>query len=157
ERGSAGEKVALVRVFAGTLQARDRLRFRGDRDDKVTAISVFDSGHTVRSQSVAAGQIAQVWGLRDVRIGDAVGVPPAADGHGFFAPPTLETVVMPRCRDEKAALNAALAELAEQDPFINLRQDDRHELFVSLYGEVQKEVIQETLAAEYDLDVEFHE
>ena len=41
---------------------------------------------------------------------------------------------------------------------INLRQDDvRQELFVSLYGEVQKEVIQETLANDFGLDVEFRE
>ena len=41
---------------------------------------------------------------------------------------------------------------------INLRQDDaRQELFVSLYGEVQKEVIQETLTNDFGLDVEFRE
>jgi ribosomal protection tetracycline resistance protein len=41
---------------------------------------------------------------------------------------------------------------------INLRQDDtRQELFVSLYGEVQKEVIQATLASDYNIDVEFRE
>ena len=50
----------------------------------------------------------------------------------------------------------ALAELAEQDPLIDLRQDDtRHELFLSLYGEVQKEVVAQTLHAEYGLDIEF--
>jgi ribosomal protection tetracycline resistance protein len=52
----------------------------------------------------------------------------------------------------------ALAQLAEQDPLIDLRQDDvRQELHVSLYGEVQKEVIQATLADEYGIDVEFRE
>lgn len=51
-----------------------------------------------------------------------------------------------------------MAQLAEQDPLINLRQDDiRQEIFVSLYGEVQKEVIQATLASEYDLNVSFRE
>ena len=52
----------------------------------------------------------------------------------------------------------ALTQLAEQDPLINLRQDDiRQELHVSLYGEVQKEVIGATLENEYDIDVEFRE
>ena len=37
---------------------------------------------------------------------------------------------------------AALTELADQDPLIDLRRDDgRREIAVSLYGEVQKEVI----------------
>ncbi len=52
----------------------------------------------------------------------------------------------------------ALAQLVEQDPLINLRQDDAlHELFVSLYGEVQKEVIQETLANDFNIDVGFRQ
>ena len=50
----------------------------------------------------------------------------------------------------------ALADLAEQDPLINLRQDDsRQELFLSLYGEVQKEIVAQTLEHEYGLEVEF--
>jgi ribosomal protection tetracycline resistance protein len=58
--------------------------------------------------------------------------------------------------DGGARLRDALAQLAEQDPLIDVRQDDtRHELSVSLYGEVQKEVIQATLANEYGLDVTF--
>ncbi len=52
----------------------------------------------------------------------------------------------------------ALDQLAEQDPLINLRQDElRQEIFVSLYGEVQKEVIQATLAGDYGVDVTFRE
>ncbi len=39
-----------------------------------------------------------------------------------------------------------------------MRQDDeRQEIYVSLYGEVQKEVIQSTLAADFDLAVSFRE
>jgi ribosomal protection tetracycline resistance protein len=52
----------------------------------------------------------------------------------------------------------ALTQLAEQDPLIDLRQDDlRQELSVSLYGEVQKEVIGATLANDFGLDVGFRE
>ncbi|GAA2270898.1 hypothetical protein GCM10010149_10410 [Nonomuraea roseoviolacea subsp. roseoviolacea] len=81
-----------------------------------------------------------------------------APGRGWFAPPSLETVVVPRRPAERGALHAALAELAEQDPLIGLRQDDeRQEVSVSLYGEVQKEVVQATLAADYGLEVTFRE
>ena len=80
-----------------------------------------------------------------------------ADEH-HFAPPTLETVVVPRRAADKGALRVALDQLAEQDPLINLRQDDlRQEIAVSLYGEVQKEVIQATLADDFGIDVAFRE
>ena len=65
--------------------------------------------------------------------------------------------VFPRRRSDGGALHVALAQLAEQDPLINVRHDDlRRETSVSLYGEVQKEVIQATLADEFGIDVDFH-
>jgi ribosomal protection tetracycline resistance protein len=158
ERGPAGEKIAYVRMSSGTLRVRDRLQLGRDSADKVTAISVFDHGNAPQRASVGTGHIAKLWGLADVQIGDTFGRPrTTAEGH-YFARPTLETVVVPHHRAEKGALHVALTQLAEQDPLINLRQDDtRQELFVSLYGEVQKEVIQATLAREFDLDVSFRE
>src|SRR4051795_12239543 len=150
ERGDTGEKVAFVRMFAGTVRARERFP-----EGKVTALATFARGGALRAQSVTAGQIAKLWGLGEIRIGDAIGAP-RANGAAAFDPPTLETVVMPRNGGDRAALHAALVQLAEQDPLINLRQDDaRRELSVSVYGEVQKEVIEATLADEYGIDVEF--
>jgi len=148
ERGPSGEKIAFARMRSGTLRTRDRLA----GGQKVTAISVFDQGEAVRRPALAAGQIGKLWGLRDIRIGDAIGEAPPEVGRSF-APPTLETVVVPLRPEDRGALHVALTQLAEQDPLIDLRQDE--ELVVSLYGEVQKEVIQATLADEYGVDVAF--
>ncbi len=159
DRGLAGEKVAYVRVFSGSVHVRDRIRVRG-HDAKVTAISVFDNGGAVRRMSFTAGEIAKVWGLDRVQIGDAIGLPPATpiEGNHHFAPPTLEAVVEPVRPADKGALHVALTQLAEQDPLIALRQDDlRAEIAVSLYGEVQKEVLQATLADEFGIEVTFRE
>ncbi|MFC7760306.1 hypothetical protein ACFQY4_21460 [Catellatospora bangladeshensis] len=75
ERGPAGEKVAYVRMFDGTVRVRDRLPFGEGRSGKVTAISVFDHGGAEPRTAVGAGEIAQVTGLAEVRIGDTVGAP----------------------------------------------------------------------------------
>jgi len=57
---------------------------------------------------------------------------------------------------QRGRLFAALQELAEADPLINLRLDDeRHEIAVSLYGEVQKEVIAALLAEQFGVAVTF--
>ncbi len=159
ERGRAGEKIAYVRMFSGTVSVRDQVRFRSDREGKVTAIKVFERGSAVQRQSVVAGEIAQLWGLADIQIGDTLGRPRAAHSEQHqFAPPTLETVVLPRCPADRGALHAALSQLAEQDPLINLRQDDlRQEISASLYGEVQKEVIESTLSEDYGIEVDFRE
>ncbi|MET7394797.1 translation factor GTPase family protein [Dactylosporangium sp. NPDC005572] len=149
ERGPAGEKVAYVRMFSGTLHVRDRLM----GDDKVTAVGVFESGTVVRRDAVTAGRIGKLWGLASVRVGDPVGAPPPGTGRQF-APPTLESIVVPADPAERGALHTALTRLAEQDPLIDLRAED---LRVSLYGEVQKEVVEATLRDEYGLAVTFRE
>jgi ribosomal protection tetracycline resistance protein len=158
ERSPAGEKIAYVRMFSGTVRVRDRIQFGEGKQGKITAISVFERGSAVRCASVAMGQIGKLWGLGDVQIGDAIGIAQTTAERRYFAPPTLETIVVPRRPADKGALHVALAQLAEQDPLINLRQDDiRQELFLSLYGEVQKEVIQATLANDFNIDVDFRE
>ena len=157
ERGPDAERIAYVRMFSGTVQTRDRLRFGENSEGKVTAIGVFDRGAAVRRPSVSAGEIGTLSGLGEIRIGDAIGIPRRAVTH-HFAPPTLETVVAPAEAADGGRLRIALAQLAEQDPLIDVRQDDAlGEISVSLYGEVQKEVIQATLASDYGLDVTFRE
>jgi ribosomal protection tetracycline resistance protein len=163
ERGAAGEKIAYARIVSGTVRTRDRLPVHRAgvlvAEDRVTAVSVFDQGSAPRGDQAPAGRIARLWGLGDVRIGDTVGEPgqvPSSQQH--FSPPTLETVVSAARPADRGALHSALTQLAEQDPLINLRRDElRQEIAVSLYGEVQKEVIQATLAEEFGVEVGFRE
>src|SRR5436190_2717255 len=51
ERGPAGEKIAYVRMFSGTVQTRDRLA-----EQKVTAIRVFEDGAASVQRAVSAGR-----------------------------------------------------------------------------------------------------
>jgi ribosomal protection tetracycline resistance protein len=158
ERTPKGEKVAYVRMFSGTIRTRERVSFGADLEGKVTAIAVFEQGPAVQRQSVSSGGVAKLWGLGQVRIGDRIGEAGAKAARPQFPPPTLESVVVASNPDDRARLRAALTQLAEQDPLINVRQNEvLNEDSVSLYGEVQKEVIESTLETDYGLEVEFQE
>jgi ribosomal protection tetracycline resistance protein len=159
ERTAAGERVAYVRMFAGTLRPRQRVRIGGGEEAKATSIRVFAPAGAPRRDAVVAGEMATIRGLGSVRVGDAIGEPPAGDeATARFPRPTMEAVVVARKPEESGSLRAALAQLAEQDPLIDVRQDDtRHEISVSLYGEVQKEVIQATLERDYGIGADFRE
>jgi ribosomal protection tetracycline resistance protein len=152
ERDPDGHRIAYTRVFSGTIKVRDRFDA-----GKVTAIRVFADGETVQRDAVEAGEIARLWGLNEVQIGDWLGEPRGGVEH-HFAPPTFESVVEPADPADGQRLRVALGQLAEQDPLIDVRQDDtRGETSVSLYGEVQREVIEATLASDYGLAVAFRE
>ena len=159
ERSASGERVAYVRLFAGTLRARQRVPVGGGEDRKATSIKVFAPAGSPRRDALLPGDMAAVRGLGAVRVGDAIGEPPAGEEvSARFPRPTLEAVVFARDPAQQGSLRAALAQLAEQDPLIDVRQDEhRHEIAVSLYGEVQKEVIQATLEREYGISADFRE
>ncbi len=157
-----GERTVLARVSAGSLRVRDRVAVDGRPAEKVTGLRVFDRGRLVRVDEVPAGRIAAVQGWATARIGDVFGrAGRAAGGSGSgggaqFSRPSLETVVDAVHPEDVGAMYAALTELADQDPLIDLRQDDaRREISVSMYGEVQKEVIAAVLSADYGVEVTF--
>ena len=153
ERGPAGEKLAWLCVSHGTLRVRDRITLDG-AEDRVTGIDLADDGGTHEVGSLPAGRIGRVRGLAHARVGDRFG-PDAGDERHWFAPPSLETVVDPVRERDRGRLHVALTQITEQDPMVGLRRDEDGELAVSLYGEVQKEVLEATLAAEYGVAVSF--
>lgn len=163
-RRPSGEKLVYVRLFAGRLAVRQRvaLRRRGARgepeccEERVTGVERFVGGATVPAEEVGAGEIAVLHGLRAARIGDRLGDddPAAGDLAPAFPAPALESVVRPVEPGQLTRLRTALEELAEQDPLIALRQRNAEgEIAIRLYGEVQKEVVTETLARDYGVAV----
>ncbi|WP_279582515.1 hypothetical protein [Fodinicola feengrottensis] len=154
ERGPAGEKLAYVRLFSGSVAARQQVTFHrqdlGAGQGKVTSVQVFRPGGAVVADQAVAGQIAKLGGLPELRIGDQLGTPDEAAERAYFSPPSLETVVRTADPAQRPRLFAALQALVERDPLIAVRQDaESGTLSVRLYGEVQKEVIAAQLESEF--------
>ncbi len=166
QRSPAGEKIALARIFAGTIAVRDHVVVRRalsngqwkNDEARVTGLERYVGGMTEATSMAAASDIVRVHGLRDVRIGDVLGAVPAQRRRARFPAPTLESVIRPRAAADAGRMYAALKLLEEQDPLISIRRGKREPtVSVRLYGEVQKEVIQETLRDEFAVSVEFDE
>ena len=164
QRAPTGEKIALARLFGGTLAVRDQVTIRRpglngswvDQTARVTGLERYQGGTTLAVPSVAANDIVRIHGLRDIQIGDVIGTIPDQRRPPRFPQPTLESVVRPRNGHDASDMYAALAQLEEQDPLISIRRGQREAtVSVRLYGEVQKEVIQATLADEFAIGVEF--
>ena len=158
ERGEAREKIAYARLFSGTVRNRDRLVYGPGHEDKVTAVANADLRFAQTRTPVSAGHIVKIWGLHDVQIGHRIGQVGTDDRDHQFAPPTMESVIEVHDPADGARLRVALDELSEQDPLIRVQLDEtRNEISVSLYGEVQKEIIESTLAEDYGIVADFRE
>ena len=164
ERDASGSRGVLVRMQRGTLRVRDRVAFAGRRAERVTGLEVYEPGRAVRVDEVRRGTDRRAARRADGadrrpvrrRRGRRAGPTAAAGRRCAFTRPSLETVVVPDDPTRAGALFTALTELADQDPLIDLRHDDgRRETSLTLYGEVQKEVIAAVLSSEYGVAVTF--
>jgi NitT/TauT family transport system substrate-binding protein len=63
ERTASGERVAFVRMFAGSLRPRQRVRVGGDEQAKPTSVKVFAPAGAPRRDTVVAGEMAAIRGL----------------------------------------------------------------------------------------------
>ncbi|WP_063736000.1 tetracycline resistance ribosomal protection protein Otr(A) [Streptomyces sp. RTd22] len=157
--GSA-TKTAYLRLFSGELTVRQHLTLHrpGDRhgaghSGQITALEVVGRA---RARTLAAGEIARIKGLPEVRVGDRLGEF-HDDEQRHFAAPTLHTLVHAREPGPAAAarLHTALLALADQDPLITARAMPGGATSVLLYGEVQKQIIAATLAQDYGIEADF--
>ncbi|MFI5777643.1 GTP-binding protein [Nocardia sp. NPDC051570] len=157
DRSPSGAKTAYLRLFSGTVAARDRLELHRDDYDGTT------HHHTARistldvvgrpSSRLTAGNIARITGLNEARVGDYLG-PPTDSDRPHFPMPTLRTRVRAR-GGSPAALHTALCQLAEQDPLLHTRVEPDGTTSILLYGEIQQQIIATTLSDRYGIDPEF--
>jgi len=164
ERSPSGHKVAYARVDDGTLAARDHVivHHRGstgaieEYEARAISVGTFDHGAVTIAEPARAGDIATILGVTDIAIGDQLGHWDPARSGRHFPSPGLESVVEARNPAQRTVLFQALQQLSEQDPLIDARLDGvDQEVTVSLYGEVQKEVIAARLETEYGVVADF--
>jgi ribosomal protection tetracycline resistance protein len=170
EREASGEKIAYLRVFSGSIQVREyvavsRKTYQGEietRTEKVKKLHMFKAGKSVQAPQVGAGEFCKVWGLNEIRIGDIVGEWSGKIRDLHFVAPQMETRIEAQAPGPEGSpehhLYQALTELAEEDPLIAVIKDTfHHELYLRIFGEVQKEVLEAMLLERYGLAVRFSE
>ena len=155
EHGDHGT-LAHCRMFGGELHVRDRAAVVGARAGVITSVRRSTPEGWADVSVARAGDVVQVRGIGSARAGSWIGEAIAGRVTRQFPAPALESVVEPVNPAHRGRLFSALRELAEVDPLINLRiNEERGEIAVSLYGEVQKEVIAELLAGQFGVAVRF--
>ncbi|ABY44024.1 elongation factor G [Bacillus mycoides] len=160
ERESSGEKIAYVRLFSGRLHVRKYVDIQRSESlphkEKIKKMCIFHNGNAVQASTVHSGEFCKVWGLTNIKIGDIIGKRTDYIKDIHFAEPQMEAAIEAVPKERIHDLYAALMDLCEEDPLIKVWKDDIHnELYIRLFGEVQKEVIETTLFEKYNLQVTF--
>jgi len=86
-------------------------------------------------------------------VGDVLGQPWRGMRQVQLARPTLNVEVFPDNTQQTRQLYEALAVLTDEDPLLDLSVGKK--LVVKMFGEVQKEILQEQLRERFDIDAHF--
>lgn len=157
DRSIKSDKLTYLKVFGGTINARDVIRINGsDRTLKIKSLRCLSNGKLITTDSVAWGDIAVVVNDKQLKIGDFIGDKPKLGVNIDMAKPALKVSVSPSIERERSKLIDALMELTEEDPFLDYEiMDSTGELVLKIFGQVQMEVVEAVLKDRYGIEIEF--
>ena len=150
-----GRKLALVRLYAGTLKEGDPCRNVTQRaDERISRLYRLHADRREQVDAAKAGDIVAVIGLRTARTGDTVGAPGSKlllESIEAYQP-VISLAIEPRNADEGKALDEALARFSLEDPTLTVAIDEGsgHRI-VSGMGELHLDVILERIRREYGI------
>ncbi len=132
------------------------MNYTQDIQGKVTQIRKVEGGRTEDVGALEAGDIAVIYGLSGVRIGDVLGHPGAIPEEAKLAVPLLTVRVFWGTDMDDHKVIGALQELADEDPLLDAQwlQDER-ELHIKVMGPIQLEILNSVLEERYGLKVTF--
>lgn len=157
-------KAAYVRLFSGSLSARDSVPLLSqtpEEYEKITQIKKVQGSRVSDEPTIEAGDIAAVYGLKSVKTGDVIfqgDIMPdfLSEFQSDLAQPLLLTKVTPLKPEQETQLDEALTELSDEDPFLHYEQNLRtHEMHLHIMGEIQIEILREILETRFGLQTEF--
>ena len=146
-------KAAHIRLFGGALHNRDEVVIPSlGEAQKITQIRRFSGGKQTDTGVLEAGDIAAVYGLSGLKAGDVVGEYLEKRRYPL-ATPLLKVGILPPEPSQMAALVAALRELSEEDPLMEVDWDpEEREASIRITGVIQLEVVASLLKERYGLE-----
>lgn len=155
----AKDKKVYLRLFNGKISTRDSISVRNNKTlEKVKRINTLVNGKLQEDTCICAGDIGIVYGIKDIKIGDIIGIQSTRIKNIKIAQPTLKTKISPVNKEDNNRLYEVLSILSEEDPLLCVEIGDfKNDIYINLFGEVQMEIIQELIEFKYNIKVKFSE
>lgn len=152
KRNKNNERKIYIRQYTGSLQVRDYVN-----GEKITKIENLIAGKEVAKDNIKSGDIGIIYGVNSFRVGDSFGsLSKKLDAK--LATPTVKVEIKPINTQKRHSLLKALVIISEEDPFLQYEISEiEHSIFLSIFGEIQMEIIEYRLWHEFSIKVEFSE
>ena len=145
-------KNAYIKVLNGCISTRENININ-DKSQKVKNIMLARGAKMVPVSIAYSGDIAIINGL-DVKCGQIIGNPNGKSKYVSFVKPLLTMEIKPLNQNQSLELMKALKILNEEDPYLNVRYNEKTQsIYCSLMGEVQAQIIQTLLEERFGIKV----
>src|SRR6266436_1574803 len=146
-------KLVFFRVYSGQLKKGDTIyNPRTRRRERVSRVMMIQADKRIDVETVFAGDIAALVGLRNITTGDTLCdesfdimlEPPT------FPEPVISMAVEPKTKADREKLGEGLQRLAEEDPtFRCFTNEETGQLIIAGMGELHLEIIRDRLFREF--------
>lgn len=149
-------KLVFFRVYSGKITKGDNIyNPRTHKRERVSRVLMIQADKRVDMDTVYAGEIAALVGLRNITTGDTL----CDEDHAVllepptFPDPVISMAVEPKTHADRDKLSVGLQRLAEEDPtFRCYTNEETGQLIIAGMGELHLEIIRDRLFREFKVE-----
>ncbi|PKQ26694.1 MAG: elongation factor G [Actinobacteria bacterium HGW-Actinobacteria-4] len=149
-------KLTYVRVYSGHLEAgAPVLNATKDKKERVGKLFQMHSNKENPVESISAGHIYAVIGLKDTTTGDTLCDPahPLVLESMTFPEPVISVAIEPKTKGDQEKLSIAIQKLAEEDPTFRVNLDvDTGQTIIAGMGELHLDILVDRMRREFKVD-----
>jgi elongation factor G len=152
-----GRKLSFVRVYSGKMKVGEELFNPAlKKKEKLTRILQMHANKRERVETVGAGSIVGVVGLKDSSTGETLSTsehPVLLEKIEIYEP-VISVAIEPKTHADQEKIEAVLAKFLTEDPTLRVRQDeDTGQTILSGMGELHLEIITSRMQREFNTNV----
>jgi elongation factor G len=152
-----GRKLSFVRIYSGKMKVgEDLFNPSLKKKEKLTRILQMHANKRERVETVGAGSIVGVVGLKDSSTGETLSTsehPVLLEKIEIYEP-VISVAVEPKTHADQEKIEVVLAKFLTEDPTLRVRQDeDTGQTILSGMGELHLEIITSRMQREFNTNV----
>jgi elongation factor G len=149
-------KLTYIRVYSGRLQTGTQvLNSVKERKERIGKIYRMHANKREEIDSVGAGDIVAVMGLKDTTTGETLcdSAHPVVLESMNFPAPVIHIAIEPKTKGDQDKLGVAIQRLAEEDPTFHVRTDEETgQTIIGGMGELHLEVLVDRMKREFRVE-----
>jgi len=148
-------KLTFVKVYSGKLSTGETVfNVNTEKRERVTKILEMHSNKQTQLETVTAGNIVALVGMKEIKTGDTL-----CDEKNqisleniAFPEPVIQIAIEPKTKDDDDKLMTSLAKLSEEDPtFVVQQNEESGQLLISGMGELHLDILLDRLKREFNV------